>query len=197
MAKRMFRRRGFGRRPVVRERLNWLTSNFNEQAQSILATLTEFNIYDPAQDIVAAAAGAGGTRAQLRRIIVNGGVAASPGIAAVTFDQIGLVAAIYVRDTNDTDASLITTAQGDILEGGTTRLLWTHMYSFTHVMQEATKSYTTLIPALAEVNVDLRVRVNLRFDEVCVLGMQFMNVPTTIATASYSGCHRALYQKYY
>lgn len=121
-----FKRRAFRRfsRPVKRERLIWWTTNFNEAPQNTAGLLTQ-NIILGHDQLEATQATGPSTIISIRRVIVNGGVVVAPGISgAVTFDTLTAFTALVVQDVADTDVTLVSTARGDIYEGGVERILW-------------------------------------------------------------------------
>ena len=61
----------------------------------------------------------------VRRIICRSQLVWVPVVSTVAAQVVNLNAALFVQDREDADISLVTTAEGDILEGGADRVLWT------------------------------------------------------------------------
>lgn len=185
----MGRRRRYGR-PVQKERPMWATTNFNETAIAGDATLEEMLIFQN-QDIVDFNAT---SLTSIRRIIINGGVAIVPESTTFASNMIALYAALYVTDIDETDTTLITTAPGDILEGGVGRVLWTNCYAFSVAEIPTANVGTNLIPPVARIEIDWKGRLNLRGDDAfLVLGLQYgASVTSTVALSSFSATCRTL-----
>lgn len=179
-----FRRRRFGK-PFVREQLVWSSNNFEETATTVDGIINNFVLFDPQQlQGGSGITGAPAVRYQVRRIIVNGGLGWTPQDTALANDIGALRWAIFVQNREDTDASLITTAQGDILEGGVERVLKTgcEACSLTELSGPASMNWR---PPLVRFNEDLKVRVNLGFDDIIVLGV---SVPLSSVVSLASMC---------
>lgn len=195
MRRRFFRRafpRRFGR-PVRREKPVWATTNFNETAVTRDGALNEFAIIDP-ELLGTAAVTTNVTQViSTRRIIVRGGVAWSNESTTFAQDIITAFMAVYVIDREDTDATIVGTAVGSsILEGGAGRVLWTDCQTLTNVEipvgTPGTQQYFGM-----RIDIDLKVRTNLRNDQLLLFGFQFgSDVTATMAAAALSCVSRVL-----
>lgn len=197
MRRRRFGRR-FGRKPVMREQLLWASNLFEEVSLGDGGTIVENALFDPSQEAEGAGntGAAGGHIASVRRIIFTGGVVFSPQSTALEFDVNAVWAAIYVIDREDTDGDLTGTAQGSILEGGVDRLLWTKCSAFGNTEQASTLSHTNYRPPLMDIDVDLKVRVNMKMDSLLVLGLQLSNaVTSSMSDLRLFGLSRVLLRK--
>lgn len=195
----MFRRRRFGagrrrffRRPVQRERPVWSTTNFNETALALDTTRNDFILWLPSVQYASETA-APSDQWQLRRIIVNGDVAVVPETTTLASDIVVMFGALFIDDTFATGSTLITTARGDTLEGGTDRLLWTNCWSWGQVeIPTATRS-DTVIRVPVRIEIDIKVRARLSFNKVVMLSLQWgSSVGNVIAAAAFSATTRVL-----
>lgn len=187
---RRFRR--IGGRPFQRERPTWQTTNFNESPVTRDGIINEYAIIDPELFGSAAIATASTRVISTRRIIVRGGIAYSMESTTFAQDVVSVFCAIYVIDREDTDQDLVLTSVGSgILEGGAGRVLWTDC--ITHGSQELATNGIGWRPPEPRFDVDLKVRVNLRNDQLLVFGIEFgSDVTSTIATAGFSAVTRTL-----
>lgn len=192
--RKRFLRRGFSR-PIMRERARWISTNFNETGVDRSGTINEFNLVDQlALQGGSVVANASTGTVHVRRIIIHGGVTWQP--TQTTFEQEGVSAfgAVYVIDREDTDADLVNTGQGDILEGGVQRVLWTNAWAFSAQEIPTAQMSDCILESPIRVDIDLKVRVNLKFDDVLVFGFQFgSNVGGTMSLAQYTATHRVLF----
>lgn len=187
---RRFRRfpRKFSK-PVMRERPTWLTSVFSSSAVLRTGVINRFNVCDPSVFGIAAAG-----RVHIRRLLLRGGVGVIPEFTTFANGTVNMHAALYVINREDTDATLLTTSPGDILEGGVERLLWTDVQICTIREQPSASGIESYIPAIFRVDIDLKTRVNLGYDDVVELAFQFgSDVTGVVSDARYSGIHRALH----
>lgn len=195
---RRFRRGGFRRRfsrPVRRERPVWSTTNFNETAMAVDSTLNVQVLWDPLTNEPSNSPGSS-QHWSIRRIIVNGGMAIVPQQTALTNDIVTVFGALICSDSDDDDATLITTSQGQILEGGSNRLLWTNCWTFVITEVAAAVYSTAYIPAPVQINIDLKTRVNMKFDDSLMLLLQFgSTAASVINAAAFSAITRILMVK--
>jgi len=186
--KRPFRR--FGGKPVMRERPVWTTNNFNETAMTRDGVINEFAILDVSVETPTLAAGPTEVHG-LRRVIIHGGLATQVAITTAASDIIALFGALYVIDREETEASIVTTDRGTILEGGAGRVLWTNCWTWAST--EHTTVATEAIQEPRRIDIDLKVRLNLRFDQQLILGLQFgSDVTETLVSAAFSAITRTL-----
>lgn len=198
MASRRRFRRGFGRKPVMRERLIWNTNVFEEIGVSGTGALVENALYDPLleAEMNTATGSGGGHVVQIRRIILTGGIVFSPSSTALEFDVNALWSAIYVIDREETDADLTVSGIGALLEGGARRVLWAKCFPFANTEQASTLSHQSLREPIARFDEDLKVRVNLAADEQLVHGFQLSNdVSSSMADIRCFALSRVLLRK--
>lgn len=192
-----FPRRGGGQ-PLQRQQPLWTTALFNESAIDVTggAPATELNIFDVQTLAEGNTATGPSERFKVKRIICKGDVAFVSQQAVATFDIVHLLGAIYVIDRDDSDNVINATAQGNILEGGADRLLWTNSWSWTAAEVPTAQYGEAYWPAPARIDVDLKVNVRIGYDQVLVLGLQYFGaVNTAISVSAYSGIHRCLFVK--
>lgn len=185
---RRFRRprRGFRMGRLKRQKTAWVTSIFIESAIDVTSStaMTEFVLVAADQDINPMPS-AQNLKMLVRRIICKGGIMMSPLTTAVSFDPNGFMLALYTIDAEDADASIITGGTSSILL--TERILWHDCLTFTGVESTGT---TAVVPGFMpglRIDLDVKLNVSLRNDELLVLGIQPMatlNNTITVATAS-------------
>lgn len=163
-----FRRR-FGK-PFAKQGTMWVTTLFNEVA-SDSATVVELVMMSAGDvDLLAAVDTAGTIVYHIRRIIVNATFLAMPSLAVSNVsDQGSIVWAIYTLDTEDSDNTILNTNAGSILR--TERILQTGIVGW------GAHSITTGqsgggVYAGIPVNVDFRLPVKMRSDELLLFGFQ-------------------------
>lgn len=171
MARRRFRRRRGGTGNLVKKRWAWSSAVFgsNIDVTGTPADLTEFILLDPLNDLQP------GTdynrKYSVRRIIVNGNFLVTPLVTAAAATPIQMVSAVYVDDREDTDASLVTTDIGDMLEGGADRVLYTNMDAFlvNEVPSAVISQQLVMGPRIA---IDWRGNCKVGLDQLILMGCQ-------------------------
>lgn len=193
---RKFRRRFMGRRfgkPFQREKPIWTSNVFNETGVNTDGTIQEFTVLDALQlQGGSVVTDAPAITYDVRRIIIRGGWANAMANTSLSQEMIGWGAALYVIDRDDTDNTLATTVQGNILEGGVRRLLWTDFGCSTWV-ENGTTINDSVLPPMIRVEIDIKPRFTLQFDEVLVLGLQpLSSIQSVVIAASVTMITRCL-----
>lgn len=190
--RRFSRRGGMRASKFEKRKVAWDTTLFDSNVP-VAATLAELVVFQPAD--VTPTAGAGNARVTLRRIVIDGGFTFEPLEAAAQFDHAGLIWALYTIDQEDTDASLATTIAGSIF--ATERILQAGMFELG--IRERAGELTSIPEAITRshhLHIDIAPIVNIRFDDILVLGVQFnTSVATTLATARGTFLTRVLYDR--
>jgi len=171
----MGRRRSFARRRgtgnLVKKRWAWSSAVFGSAIDfsGTPADLTEFILLDPLNDLQP------GTdynrKYNVRRIIVRGNYLITPLTSAAANSPVQMVQAVYVDDREDTDASIVTTDIGDMLEGGADRVLYTNMDAFlvNEVPSAVVSQQLVMGP---RIDVDWRGNCKVGLDQLILMGVQ-------------------------
>lgn len=172
-------------------RTSWVTNIFNEGAQTIDGTLTEYALLeygdyeDPATNLH--------KPTHIKRIILKGGLAYTPQSTTFAQDIGALFMALYVIDQNDADGTILTVATSGIVIGN--RVL--HLDCMTRGLVEipAAQASQVVIPEF-RIDLDIRLNVTMLPDEALSLGLQFgSSVVETIAVAAFSGYCKVLIEQ--
>lgn len=175
-----FRRRPQGRFPRRRQPVSWARSVFTESAIDLTGVLTEFVLFDRTD--VSATAETLSTTYHVLRVICNGFIGWTPLTTTQGFDIGGFAWAIYTSDNEDSDNSLLTTATGSIMQS--LRIIDAGFVGGNFMETPAAQIGEVFIPGL-RIDVDRKLRVNVRQDELLLLGIQ-ANSPlnTNVSVAS-------------
>lgn len=185
----MARRRvsGGGRRS--RAPVAWVTNVFNETAMDLAGTLTELNVLDVDVDLVTAAPL--NYSHLIRRVIVNGGLAIVPSSTTGASDMVSFYYALYVIDSDDSDATILVGTLGSLL--GARRVLHAGCLSFTVREETAGATGVSALYWLPKIEIDVKVNAKIRPDEFLVLGCQFGSAASgAISLAAMSAYSRVL-----
>lgn len=182
-----FRRRPRGG-PFQKRRLAWCTNIFNETAitrdgnGNLLVALES-------QDWQGDSAGLT-KKAHIKRIILKGDLAATPATTTIATDIVCCFFCLFVQDSDDTDANLLTTTAGSILQAH--RVLWTDVQSLANIEVPAAQFGTSFAPGM-RIDIDLRLNVVIEPDEELVFAIQYgSTVSETLTAAAFSGICRTL-----
>jgi len=112
----------------------------------------------------------------VRRVIVKGQYILTPSLSAFATVSVKCVESLFVIDNDDTDASLVTTAQGDILEGGADRVLYTNAWGCQAYEQSVVDGQVNSELVFGpRIDVDWRGNAKCGLEQLVTFGMQFMN----------------------
>lgn len=125
MARRRFRGTRGAASKFARKRLAWSTGLFGVALDfdATPSDILELALFEPATDVLPATADFN-RKWRVKRIIAKGNVVPIPQVATATIATLTVNTALYVIDRDDTDATIVGTATGEILEGGADRLLY-------------------------------------------------------------------------
>lgn len=165
MRRARFRRRGA---PFKRQTRNWLTTNFLTTVVPIDATLLQMVCFDPLSSQVLTSPFQYMKHYEVRRWVFNGVLGITPQNASASgFAR--FVWAAFVIDREDSDATLLSTGAGDIMEGGAGRVLQTGVLG-ANVMASATN--TPYVVPTMELKFDVKVGMKLKPDQQLAVGIQ-------------------------
>lgn len=171
-------------------RPKWYSSAFIETAIdfSVGPNLSELVLFD-GPTVTSAAQLEVNRTFSVRRTLFNGVIQIAESVTAAVQDIFSIFYAIYVIDTDDTDATLLNTAVGGILNSQ--RVIHTGCVGMTGVELTGATPTAGFIPSLP-LNIDVRTNVKLREDEILALGIQFTSTNLALAIANVSGIARVL-----
>jgi len=171
----MARRRFRGRRSVgnlAKKRFAWTRAIFED---SIDVTGTPPSpvglvVFDALTDILPTTADYN-RKYNVRRIVARMQITPVPVTGTVSGQLVNLFAAMFVIDREDTDIDLVTTAQGDILEGGADRVLWTDLAAWRGLQIPAAQE--TGFQYGPRFDIDWRGNAKVGLDQLVTIGFQF------------------------
>jgi len=120
----------------------------------------------------------------VRRIIVRGNYLITPLTTAAANSALQMVQAVYVDDREDTDASIVTTDIGDMLEGGADRVLYTNMDAFL-VNEVPSAVISQQLVMGPRIDVDWRGNAKVGLDQLILMGVQ-VGIDATSAVGNLS-----------
>lgn len=169
----------------------WSTTVFTESAIPTDATLLELVLLQPDADLESLA-GVQNRVFKLKRILFNGGIAITPSVtAALQSDIVAIYTVLYTIDAEDADASIITAGGSSILS--TERVLFSDVFTSSVRANNTAGSQTPDVLHGFPVRIDARLNVNMRSDDLLILGVQFGSTPSAALTeARISGASRVL-----
>lgn len=172
MARRF--QRGFNRSrraQFAKKRLAWTRALFGTDIDiGSSAALGEHILFDALTDIQPDTSDYH-RKYTVKRIIVKGGHEFRP--LATTFEQafVRLNTCLYVIDREDTDASIVSTTPGEILEGGADRVLFTDVQTGM-VSEVTTANRAESFVVGPRIEIDWRGNAKCGIDQLVVLGFQ-------------------------
>lgn len=199
MARRRFVRRRFGTSKFQRKQLTWATTTYLAtpiDRSGAANTVTEQVLFDPMS--IRNDTNPDPDRnhvVHIKRVIVRGGMFIVPNQAVYEQGGWHVCLAIYSIDRDDTEADIASLSVTNNIMA-TERVLWfdTHCGQIYEIVA-ANSQNQHVEPATVRIDVDLKLPVRLRPDQLLVLGYQFMVTATALASfAAATTRARVLYE---
>lgn len=192
---RSFRRRRFGR-PVQRQQLAWDDGRFVTAIPTTgVPPLASFQgLFDPAlQNPNEAVSANRNMVTHVKRIIVKGNVVGTPVQGTVLSGTNYLGICLFVGDREDADVDIVNgSASTSVMNSN--RVLWFDAIGFNDNRIPGAIMSTTMNAAhVARLDIDLKLNVKLKQDEVIQLGYQFFAATVGISLVVSEAMSRVLF----
>jgi len=169
--------------PFAKKRLAWTRAIF-DAAVDIDGTPPDPNglvVFDALTDIIGT-----GTDYQrkynVRRCIIRLQYEIAMLSSAIGTQPLTIYSSLFVQDREDTDVTLLTTAQGDIFEGGASRILHTDVHS-AQLYEIPTAVLSNTIVYGPRVEIDWKGNAKLGLDDLLTYGFQLVSAVNGVVSS--------------
>lgn len=187
----MAMRRRFRRTFRRRQRVAWDSVVFNESNITRAGLINEYVLVSSGDwdgDIQGV-----NKKGRIKRIHLNGGMGFVPNSTTFAQDNVALFGALYITDNEETDATILVTTAGSLIQAH--RVLHTDVWAWSSA-EVPTAQVGTAFGFHIKLSVDVKVNLTLEPDELLIWGMQFgSDVQETLSDARFSAYGRCLIEE--